>query len=85
MTGAATIQRMPPKKKQSGKNKTPRTAVQIPTPWIELARKIASRRAQPTVWYLIKLIEQDAVKEGMQDEVPTYPWEEKSIPDNEKP
>lgn len=80
-----TIDRMPRPKKNAGKHKSPRTPLQMATAWVELARKIASRRAQPTTWYLIKLIEQDAIKEGMEGELPPYPWEEKTIPDNQKP
>lgn len=75
MTGIVTIRRMGRKKKPtSGKNKTPRTPVQMPTNWLEVARARAAIAKQPTLWYLISLIEKDAKEAGVTG-LPLVPWE----------
>jgi hypothetical protein len=69
------------KKKQSGKHRVPRKPVQIPVPWLQLARLMAAKRRQPTVWYLLGLLAEQATKDG--ETLPSYvPWE--TSPDAEK-
>lgn len=58
-----------------GKGPAPRTAVQMPTVWLNLARAYASKNRQPTLWYLIGLIEKDARERG-EENLPPVPWEE---------
>lgn len=74
MHGSATIPRMGKKKPSGGKNKTPRTPVQFPTDWLKVARRGAKRKEQPTLWYLISLIEKDAKAAGDID-LPLLPWD----------
>lgn len=64
----------PGKKPSGGKNKTPRTSVQMPTDWLLVARTRAGNYRQPTLWYLISLIEKDAREAGVTD-LPALPWE----------
>lgn len=66
------------KKPSGGKNVTPRTPVQIPDAWLLVARKLAQRAPQPTVWYLISLIQKDAIAAGVSD-LPKPPWERDDI------
>lgn len=62
--------------KVSGRNKTPRKAVMIPSDWVEVAKRMAAKRGpSPTVWYLVKLIEADARAAG-ETTFPRYPWDE---------
>lgn len=63
-----------PKKKVSGKHKTPRQPMQIPIEWVVVARKAAAKRKQPVMWYLLSLIGEDAIKDDIKP--PKYPWEE---------
>lgn len=65
------------KKRSGGKNKTPRTPVQIPTQWLELARLRARFTRQPVTWYLIALIEADARTGGITN-FPPAPWDHPS-------
>ena len=69
-----TLPVMGKKKPKSGKNKTPRTPVQMPTTWLTIARERARAAKQPTLWYLISLIEKDATAAGVTD-LPPLPWE----------
>lgn len=61
-------------KRSGGKHKTERKAVQVPVPWLALARKLAAKKKQPTLWFIIALIAEAADKEG--EQCPTPPWEE---------
>lgn len=63
------------KKRKGGVHKTPRQAVQIPVPWVGVARKIAIKRQQPMMWYLVALLGEAAKKEGITD-LPKFPWDE---------
>lgn len=74
MSGTATLSGMARKKPKSGKNKTPRTPVQMPTAWLAVARARAAAGKQPTLWYLISLIDKDARESGV-TELPPLPWE----------
>lgn len=65
---------MAKKKSTSGKNKTPRTPVQVPNDWLQIARLRARDGQKPTLWYLISLIRQDAIQAGIKD-LPTPPWD----------
>jgi hypothetical protein len=67
------------KKRKGGSHKTPRQPVQIPVPWIQLARQLATKHKQPMVWRLITLIGEDATREGITN-LPKYPWEEDDPP-----
>lgn len=71
---ATTISHMA-KKKLGGQHATPRTPVQVPTAWWAIARKLASKHKQPTLWYLLSIIATEAEKEGIEG-VPPLPWEE---------
>lgn len=62
------------KKRSGGDHKTPRTAVQIQSDWIQIARKMAAKRKQPTAWLLVSLIADAAIAEGETD-LPPLPWE----------
>lgn len=55
-------------------HKVPRIAVQIPKPWHDFARKMASKRKQPMLWYILAVLAEDADKEG--EDHPALPWEE---------
>lgn len=55
-------------------HKVPRIAVQIPKPWHDFARKMASKRKQPMLWYILALLAEDA--EEQDEEHPALPWEE---------
>ena len=63
----------------SGPHKTKRTSVQVPDEWLEVARSRARSQKQPTLWFLLSLIEKDAKEAGVKD-LPMLPWE-KSDPD----
>lgn len=63
------------KKRKGGSHKTPRQPVQIPVPWIQLARQLAAKDRRPMVWKLITLIGEAAKNEGVAN-LPKYPWEE---------
>jgi hypothetical protein len=62
------------KKRAGGKHKTPRTAVQLQTDWIQVARRLAAKRKQPTAWFLVSLIAEAAAAEG-EASLPPMPWE----------
>ena len=66
--------RKPKGRPPGGSRKTPRQPVQIHVTWLKLARKQAAKRKQPTLWYLISLILEDAQKDG--EELPPSPWDE---------
>lgn len=70
------------KRRAGGAHKTPRQAVQIPVTWIAVARKIAIKRQQPMMWYLVSLLGDAAKKEGI--ELPKFPWDEDFIIDDGK-
>lgn len=78
--GLATMPRMAGKKEEGkkpasgGKNKTPRKPIQMPTDWLKVARIRAGTKQQPTLWYLIALIAEDARTAGVTD-LPPLPWE----------
>lgn len=83
MVDEATLPRMGEKKPQggkkrptSGKNKTPRTPIQMPTEWHVVAKSRAKAAKQPVLWYLITLIEKDAIEAGM-TKLPAPPWDKK--------
>lgn len=65
------------KKKTGGEHTTPRTPVQVPTAWWNIARKLAGKRQQPTLWYLLRIISEEAQQEGIQN-LPPLPWEEEA-------
>jgi hypothetical protein len=69
-----TIDRMPKRKKTGGEHTTPRTTIQIPVPWLELARKQANRKQKPTLWHILSLLAAEADATG--DPRPRLPWEE---------
>lgn len=69
------IRRMGRKKKTSGEHTTPRQPVQFPADWIKLARRLAAKRKQPTMWFILSLIAEAAQAEG-ETELPPAPWEE---------
>lgn len=66
---------MAKKKSTSGKNVTPRVAIQMPKDWHGVAKKCANSRRQILVWFLISLIQEIATKDGVRD-LPRAPWEE---------
>lgn len=74
MDAVLTLDRMAKKKPSGGKNKTPRTPVQMPDDWLGIARLRARSGQKPTLWYLIALIQQDAAQAGITD-LPAPPWE----------
>ncbi len=69
-----TLVGMTRKKKSGGMHKTPRSPVQIPDVWLDVARSVAAKREQPTVWMLIKQLDKLAREEGFTD-LPPLPWE----------
>ena len=73
--GAASTLPVMAKKKASGKNKTPRKAMMIPTTWLDVARATARANRQPVLWYVLTLIEKDARERGV-EELPPMPWDE---------
>lgn len=77
------------KKSDSGKNKTPRKPVQMPTVWLEVARARAREARQPVLWYLISLIEKDVRDSGAPIVLPAMPWDhtddEATDPQDEAP
>ncbi len=64
---------MAKRKKVSGKHSTTRKPVQFPEDWLKVAKRMASRRPAPVVWYLIELIRLDAEAAGEVD-LPPLPW-----------
>lgn len=84
MDPVATIQGMPPKKtgklggekapKVSGKHTTKRIGVNFTAEWHAVLRKLAGKKKQPVVWYLMDLAREDAKRNGV--ETPPLPWEE---------
>jgi hypothetical protein len=63
-----------PKKPSGGAHKAPRVAVQIPKQFADLARILAAKKQQPTLWFLLDLIAKEAEKQKI--ERPALPWEE---------
>lgn len=59
----------------SGRHKTPRQAVQIPSAWAAVARRRAAARKMSVVWYLIDLIRADALAADPAAALPAAPWE----------
>lgn len=69
---------MPPKKTPAdkpsgGKHKTKRIGVNFTEDWHAVLRKLAARRKQPVLWYLLDLAREDAKAAGF--ETPALPWE----------
>lgn len=64
------------KKRTGGQHKTPRKPMQIPVTWLRLARKMAAKRKQPTLWFVLHLIQQAAEQED--EEVPPGPWDDEA-------
>ena len=84
---AATMPCMPPPKKgqqkagdkspkQSGKHAKKRLAVNFTEDWHAVLRKLAARKKQPVLWYLLDLAREDAKSVGV--ETPPLPWEDES-------
>lgn len=55
--------------------RTSRVAVQFPTDWANLIKKFAAERRMPVSWFLVELIQKDAIKLGITD-LPVAPWDE---------
>jgi len=67
----------PAKRPSGGKNVTPRTPVQYPKDWLAVARRLANAKRQPTIWYLLSLLDADARASGLSDDqLPSLPWVE---------
>lgn len=81
IAASAKIAGMAKKKSSSGEHKTPRVPYQIPQTWSDLARRMAAKQKQPTLWFLLSLIADEAVRQG--EEVPPLPWEQ-NLPTDEK-
>jgi hypothetical protein len=60
--------------RKSSVERVPRTTIQIPVPWLRLARKQANKRQKPTIWHILSLLAEVAEEDG--DERPPLPWEE---------
>lgn len=74
VVAAVKLDRMANKKKPTGgEHKTPRQNVQFPIQWFKLARQLASGRAQPTLWFLLRILAEEAQRQGV--EHPPLPWE----------
>lgn len=59
----------------SGKHKTPRRNLGMPEDWFLLAQQLARKdKPTPTLWWLIGLIEKEAVAAGVKA-IPVRPWE----------
>lgn len=69
----ATIVRMAKKGGKRGKHTTPRKPIQIPEDWLNLARALAAKNKQPTLWYLLGLLA--AAAEAAEMPHPKPPWE----------
>ncbi len=88
MSEVGTLSRMGRNKKKpgtgsnasGGPHKTPRTSVQVPNEWLAIARKRAGAKEQPVLWYLIRLIQKDAIEAGIPD-LPPLPWEQREEAD----
>ncbi len=52
----------------------PRTLMNVPKPWADLARKLSATRQQPMLWMILALIADEAERQEM--EHPPLPWEE---------
>lgn len=61
------------KKKTGGEHVTPRKSIQMPMEWYKLAFKLASKKKQPILWYLMSRLASDADTEAI--ERPPLPWE----------
>jgi hypothetical protein len=59
-----------------GQHKTARSPIQLPAAWDDIAQQRATQLKQPKLWYLIWLIEQDAIANGFTG-VPAGPWDKK--------
>ncbi len=60
--------------RKKSEHKTERVAVQMPKPWADLARKLAAKNKQPTLWFLLALVAEEAKKH--KEQCPPLPWEE---------
>lgn len=65
--------RMAKKKPSGGQHTTQRKPIQFPIDWYKLAYRMAAKKQQPMTWYILKLIADDAEKEGI--DRPKLPWE----------
>jgi hypothetical protein len=54
-------------------DRRPRKPIQLPDAWADLAKELANKRRQPTVWLLLELLAELAKKEGLKP--PKAPWE----------
>lgn len=61
----------------SGRHKTPRKNLGLPEDWFNLAQRLAREgKPTPTVWWLIELIAEAAIRAGVKEsELPVRPWE----------
>lgn len=50
--------------------------VQLKTEWLPVLSKLAGKRTQPLLWYLMSLADADAKANGL--EIPNLPWNRKS-------
>lgn len=71
-------EKKPKAEKKSGAHKTKRIGVNFTEDWHAALRKLAARRKQPVLWYLMDLAREDAKGAGI--ETPPLPWEEKEEP-----
>lgn len=61
-------------KKKSGKHSAPRKPVQFPSDWLAVAHQLAKSRPIPTVWFLVQLVQREALEQGIKN-LPPMPWE----------
>jgi hypothetical protein len=71
-----TLEDMPRPKKANGDGRK-RTPVQFPDQWLALVRRCAAKERQPTLWFLLSLVDEWAKANGF-DQRPALPWEEDS-------
>ena len=50
------------KKRPGGKHVMPRTTIQIPIPWLDLARRQARRKEKPVLWHILSLLAEEAAR-----------------------
>lgn len=84
MNAAPIMVRMEKKKRrgrppEKDRHKTPRKPMQLPVPWIDVAKQIARNRPMPAVWLVVRLIADEAARQGITD-LPPFPWDEAKQP-----
>jgi hypothetical protein len=62
------------KRSTGGEHKVPRVGMQVPKPFMDLARAIAKKNRQPTLWLILDLLAKEA--ERMDIKRPPLPWED---------